>query len=302
MGTTDRAGTGSDLQAVLWMIVVAVLLTCMAVLVRLLENRVSSMDLSLYRAVTATCIYGLVLLRAKKSISCLVPQRLNFYAFRGMVLFLAQAAAYYALMNMHIAEATVLSATTPLFAAALAIPFFGNRLGVVGWIFILLGFVGIVLIKEPVYDLPSLVAPGLALVSAFLYASSLILNELAGPDESGTVIVYRTNLLIVPLGLIYTLTLGQEKDWVGIGASGVLIILAISVLAAIMQWCYAVSIKHSDASFVPVFEYLRVPLVAAAGYFFFQELLRPRFWIGTIMIGAGVALCTIYRVHKRARR
>jgi drug/metabolite transporter (DMT)-like permease len=119
MSPAHAAAGGSVALATVWVMGAAIGWTSMAVVVRYLEGRVPSWDISFYRALAAMLVgIGPMLWQKGRSFSSLLPKRGLFWAYfaRGLVIFTAQAMYYHALMHMPLADATVLNATAPIFS------------------------------------------------------------------------------------------------------------------------------------------------------------------------------------------
>jgi len=265
----------------LWLMGAAFAWTSMAVVVRYLEGRVPSWDVSFYRAIAALLVgAGPMLWQKGRSISALLPRRDLFfsYMFRGMVIFCAQAAYYHALMHMPLADATVLNATGPIFSALMAIFMLKERVGPDRWALIFLGFAGVVVIIRPGYrEVP--IEALLALGSAVLFALAAILNKRLVKIESGSSIVYGTNFFVAVCGLVFVLVGGVRPGWADLG-----IIALIGVAGACAQYCLSRALVHGDVSYVSPFEFLRVPLVAFAAWLLFGQVPPLIFGLGAAMI------------------
>lgn len=270
--------------------------TGMAVVVRYLEGRVPSWDLSFYRALTVILIgAGPMLWQRGGRIASLLPRRDLFwdYLLRGLVIFIAQAAYYYALMHMKLADATVLNATAPIFSVLLAIVMLGERVPPDRWLLILIGFAGVVVIIRPGFQTVTLEA-GLALLSAALFAMSAIMNKRMVTIESGTAIVYGTNFFVALCGLGVVLIWGVKPSWADLG-----VVALIGACGAAAQYCLSRALVHGDVSYLSPFEFTRVPMAAIAAWFLFDEPTTVIFVVGALMIFASVFLLVRRAVRAR---
>ncbi len=290
-----RATAGGSIPlATLWVVAAAIGWTSMAVVVRYLEGRVPSWDISFYRALAALVVgAGPMLWQKGRNISALLPRRDLFtaYLFRGSVIFVAQAMYYHALMYMPLADATVLNATGPIFSAVMAIVMLNERVGADRWLLILLGFAGVVVIVRPGYASVPFEAV-LALASAVLFGLSAILNKRLVKIESGTSIVYGTNFFVAVCGLFVVLFWGVRPGWEDLA-----VIVTVGLAGVIAQYCFSQALLYADVSYVTPFEFLRVPLVASAAWILFDQVPPVIFAAGAAMIFASV-----YLLARRAAR
>jgi len=294
MSPARGAASGSIALATLWVMGAALGWSSMAVVVRYLEGRVPSWDISFYRALTALLVgVGPMLWQKGRNFAALLPRPDLFtaYLLRGLVIFVAQAAYYHALMNMPLADATVLNATAPIFSVFLAIAMLGERVGVERWLLVLLGFAGVIIIIRPGYERVPVEAL-LALGSAALFALSSILNKRLVKVESGTSIVYGTNFFVALCGVGVVLVWGVRPTWADLG-----IVALIGVAGAVAQYCITRALSHGDVSYIAPFEFLRVPLVAFAAWMLFDQVPPLIFGLGAAMI-----FMSVFLLARRAAR
>jgi drug/metabolite transporter (DMT)-like permease len=259
----------------------------MPIIVRYLEGRVPSWDISFYRALVALVIgAGPMFFLKGRKFAALLPRRDLFggYLFRGIVIFTSQAIYYYALMHMPLADATVLNATVPIFSALMAIFLLKERVGPDRWALILLGFAGVVVIIRPGYQQVPIEAL-LALGSAVLFALASILNKRLVRIESGMSIVYGTNFFVAVCGLPVVLIWGVVPGWADLA-----IVSLIGVSGVIAQYCISRALSYGEVSYTAPFEFLRVPLVAFAAWMLFDQVPPLIFGVGAVMIFLSVFL------------
>lgn len=296
MIATRTAVGGSIALATLWALGASLGWTCMAIVVRFLEGRVPSWDLSFYRAVTVILIgIGPMLWHKGGRFSSLIPRRELVWSFvlRGFFIFAGQATYYYALMNMKLADATVLNTTAPIFSALLALLILGERVSAIRWLMIFVGFAGVVLIIQPGFQTVTVEA-GVALLSAVLFAMAAILNKQMVSTASGTDIVYGTNFFVAIFGIGAVLMWGVKPSWADLG-----IVALIGTCGALAQYCLSQALVYADVSYVSPFEFTRVPLAVAAGWFMFDEPTPVIFFAGAALIFASVYLLARNAARKR---
>lgn len=266
------------------MLTAVTLWTGVAIGVRTLEGRVPVTDLSFYRALTTVVIMLPLVLRAGRN-GHGRPMRnvFHWFALRGLLLFLAQSAYYFALTYLPIAEATVLNGTTPIFIAMLAGLFLGERIAAIRWIAIAMGFVGILIILRPGAAVIQ-VATVMALASAVIFACASAINKFLSRSEPASRIVGWTNVMVACFALIPFLYGGFVPAW-----SDVAWVAGIAIVGTGAQYSLARGIAAADASFAGPFEFLRVPFAAFAGLILFSEW--PDMWV---WIGTGVVFLSIF--------
>ncbi len=281
------------LQSALWMLLAVTLWTGVAVCVRNLEGRLPVSDLSFYRALLTVALMMPLVLRARRiGHGRPLPGVLPWFALRGLVIFAAQTCYYFGLTWLPIAEATVLSSTTPIFLAVLAGMFLGERIAPVRWLAIAIGFAGILVILRPGTATLQLAALT-ALASAALFGAASALNKFLSRTEPAGRIVGWTNLMVALFAALPFLW-----DTVLPGWSDLPWIAGIALLGAGAQYGLARGIAAADASFAGPFDFLRVPFSAVAGLILFAEWPDIWVWIGTGIVFAGIFGLTRERAPK----
>jgi drug/metabolite transporter (DMT)-like permease len=281
MSSARISAHGSVVLATLWTLGAALGWTAMAIIVRYLEGRVPSWDISFYRALTVILIgIGPMLWQGGLRVAALLPRRDLFWDFllRGAIIFVAQAMYYYALMHMKLADATVLNASAPIFSALLAIAMLGERVTSARWLLILIGFAGVVVIIQPGFQSLTLEA-GFAVFSAILFAMSGILNKRLVSVASGATIVYGTNFFVALCGLGVVFVWGVKPTW-----GDLAIVALIGVCGAVAQYCLSRALVHGEVSYISPFDFVRVPIAAIAAWFLFREPTPFAFGVGAVLI------------------
>ena len=194
-----------------------------------------------------------------------------------------------------IATASTLGFSSPIFLALLAGFVINERVGLVRWLVILIGFGGVMLITNPFDDSASW-AVVLPITCAFFVA----LRDLAirfVPSELPSLQVAFTNAWVVMLGGgVYSLFQG----W----GSAPLHWYLWFILLAIAMYCayvfYIIGTRLGELSFVGPFKYTSIVLAFGYGYLIWDERPTPVMLTGAaIIIASGIYL--IGHEKRRAR-
>lgn len=232
----------------------------------------------------------------------LLPRRLGWTALRSLMLTLMWVAYYTALPHVPLSLAAAAYYTLPIFIALFAAWFIGDRVGGAGWVAVLLGFVGILLILKPQADdfNPYALLP---VVSAVLYALAMILTRTRCRDEHPLVLSLSLNVSFVAVGSLATLLivawgpsvsqienspflLGQWTVMTG-GEWGVMCVLSIAVIVGSVG--AAIAYQSGPSSIVATFDFAYVAFAAAWGFLFFAEVPDPGALLGiALIVGGGV--------------
>lgn len=216
---------------------------------------------------------------------------------RGVIVTFAQFCFYYSLGVMAFATATTISYSNAIFMTALAVPILGERVGLVRWSAVLLGFVGVILVMNPGGDDFGLdaVAP---LAAAFFYALTGVTARKIDGDVPSPLI----NLYSVVAALFGAFALAFFAGGFSPIAStaDALWIVAIGMFGGTAVLCLVVSYRMTEQSNLAPFSYFGIPIAFVAGWLVFNEAPWSDLFPGAILIVAG-GLLVIWR-ERRLRR
>lgn len=190
-------------------------------------------------------------------------------------------------------ESHAVFAVCPLLIAALSGPMLGERLGLRGWLAILAGLVGVIIILQPGFGVFSPAAL-LPLAAASMFALYSVLTRKASARDSS----FNSLFWSGTIGAIIITAIGLPQweqmtplDW------GMTAIYALLALAAnyILIKCY----ETAEASVVQPFAYLQIVLVSIIGVVVYQETLETHVIVGAaIIIAAGLVTLATTRSVK----
>lgn len=260
------------------------------VLIRVLSDSLHTFQIVLFRAIIAIVLLLPWLLRAGPR--ALATTKWGMYGMRAIVAYVAMVCWFYALGRMVLADASALQFTMPLWAVILAVLFLGERAGLSRWVATLVGFAGALVIIRPGMIETNLAAIA-ALVSAALYSVGNIFIKALSRTENATAIAFLGFVYSLPLAVPLAVYFWQPTSW-----SDVPIIIAFGLATVGAQVSLARAMSLADASLLGPVDYLRLPVVAAFGFVFFDE--TPDLWTGA---GAVIIVAsTWYLTASEARR
>ncbi|PTE18599.1 EamA/RhaT family transporter, partial [Cereibacter changlensis JA139] len=153
------------------------------------------------------------------------------------------------------------------------------------------GFIGVMVIVRPGAGMID-PAAGLVLLAAAGYGLSLIMvKRLTGQCSPGAIVVWMI-LIQLPLGFLVSLT-----DWRPVSVSDAPWMLVAGVGALSAHFCQAQALKRLEASVVIPVDFLRVPMAAVVGYYFYGEAID--LWV---FLGGGIILLSNFQAVLSERR
>jgi drug/metabolite transporter (DMT)-like permease len=191
-----------------------------------------------------------------------------------------------------LATAVVLSQTSPLIAAALAIPMLGERVTARLWLFALLGFAGVVVVVRPAPELFgwSVLLP---LCSAATFAIYQILTRRVAAFEPAVPSLFYPSLVACALAFVVA-----PFVWIWPSPAHAAILLVHGSLCGLAHLLIIKALTLSTVSLTAPFGYLGLIWAAGLAIVVFDEQLD----LGTIVGGTLIALSGILIAREAVTR
>ena len=252
-----------------------------AVLVRLLSGDVHPVVMAFTRAAFgALAILPWILRRP----GIMKTSRHWLHALRATLKLGSLVALFAALGSAPLATVTAIGFAAPLFVTVGAWMFFRESPQIVRIGGALLGFAGIVILLRPTGSEMN-VALIYALISALLIGTIQLMLKYMGKTEKADTLVAWNLILTVPIALVPAIwfwTTPTPTEWMLLGLQG--------ALGAGNQFLATKAFQLADASLVAPIDFLRLPFVAIAAFFFFGEVSDQATWIGAGLILVAVLM------------
>ncbi len=272
-----------------WMILANVFFTMMNTLIREL-----SADYGIFQLLFVRSLFGLVfvlLMVWPAGIRSLKTTRPSLQVVRGMLGFTAMYFWFFAVTNMPLAEATAINFSAPVFAAVLIAVFLGERMRARRWTATALGFVGMLIVLRPGLAEFS-PATGAALCASMLMAvGAMVVKLVARTDHPNSVVLY------VPLFLSVFAFIPALLNWTPPTGPDLAVMTLLGLVGTLAHHCWVRAFAVTEATAVLPYDFVRLPMMALAGYALYAELPDLWTWIGaTVILGSSV-----YMAHRESR-
>lgn len=222
------------------------------------------------------------------------------HALRSVFNLATMITFYFALKMMPLADTMAITFATPLFLTALSVVLLREQVGWRRWSAVIVGFVGVLLILQPSGEG---VAAGalLALVSAFLYALTLITSrQLSTTEPSHTILFYYSVGVLTMTGLAGLLgesDLLPSWQWAPLRATDLWIFALVGVAGSFGQYFLNQAFRYGEVSFLAPIEYTGLLWGILYGLVLWGEVPS---WI--MLAGAAiVAGSSLYIAQREAR-
>jgi drug/metabolite transporter (DMT)-like permease len=221
---------------------------------------------------------------------------------RGAVLLVAYTTYFMSLPALPLAQAISLFFTAPLIITMLSGPLLGERVTLQGWLAVIVGFIGVLIILQPGSDVFEPAAL-LSLVSAATYALAMVIARRVGGTEPATVMsFYQNGVYLIgaaaAAGIFNALDVARPshpsleflvRPWLMPSAWDLTLMAACGVIAAFGMFLLTHAYRLARASLVTVFEYTGMIWGPLWGFVFFGEIPSWATITGTVLIiAAGI--------------
>jgi len=272
-------------------------LTLMVVIA--VAGREAARELSVFQIMLLRSTLGMAMLwplvRSAGGLSAVRTGQLPQHALRNAVHYAAQYGWFVALTLIPLAQVVSIEFTMPIWSAALAVLFLGERMSGRKWFAVLLGLVGVAVIVRPgagELDAGQLIA----LASALGFAVSVVLVKSLTRTDAAVAISFWMLVIQSVIGLVPALMVWQ---WPSAQVWGWVVVVAFC--GTYSHYCFARAMQHADATVVVPMDFLRVPLTALVGWLAYAERVDLFTALGVGLILAGNVL-NLVRWPSRAWR
>ena len=276
----------SVLNGIGLMIIATVLFSVMHASIKYMSSSLHPFEIAFFRN-----LFGLIVIAPwfiRYGLEPLKTKKIKLHLARSFFNVIAMLSFFYSLSIAPLADVASLAFTAPLFASILAVVFLKEIIGIKRIIAIILGFIGAIIVIDPVY---SSINNGhiLTLLSASVWSVSLIIIQILGRTESSVTLTSYMVIIMIPLSGIAALFYWETPT---INDLIFLVIIGISGTAA--QMLLAQALRQGDTSIIMPFDFLKLIWAVGIGYLFFFEVPSLNTWLGSIII----FLSTLYIAYR----
>ena len=269
------------LLAAVWVLGSAASFTLMIVAVREVSTTMSSFQILSFRSIVGI------------PIMCVVAWHMGFRNIRSrrpamqigrnVVHFGGQWCWVIGVTLLPLAHVTALDFTMPMWTAAIAILFLGEKAKSHRMFALAMGFAGVLVMLRPGLEI---VSEGvlIVLIGAVFYGASNVMMKSLLSDDAPWVIVFWMQLIQLPLSLLPAIF---WFDWVWPDWSDAPWLLSIGVTGITAHFCIARAFQLADATVCIPVDFVRLPLAALMGWLFYMEGVSIWVMVGALLIFGG---------------
>lgn len=225
------------------------------------------------------------------SLGYILPKGINplgnnrkFLLLRGVFGVTALSLFFITVQNIPLASAVTIQYLSPIFTAIIAIFILGEKMRKVQWLFFLVAFLGIGLLKG-FDDRVSLFYLILGILSAFFAGAAYNCIRMVKDTDHPLVVVLYFPMVATPIMLVLS-----YFNWVSPVGWEWAIILLLGIFTQIGQVFMTLALQLEKANIVASLKYLGSLYALAYGYFLFDETYDWISLVGILLILSGVLL------------
>jgi len=209
--------------------------------------------------------------------------------YRGLVGVTSMILFFWGIHYISIGSAVTLRYVSPIFAGILAVLFLSEVIKPIQWLFFLMAFAGVYLIKS--YD-PSGSSFGVFLVlsAAFFSAVVYILISKIGKGDHPVVVVHYFMLIATLVGGV-----GSFFSWKTPSYEDLLLLSSLGLFGFFGQLFMTKAFQNAEAHMVAPFKYVEVLFTLVFGVFVLRETYDFYHLLGTFFVIFGLALNVWYK-------
>jgi len=279
-----------NLKGIALLMLASFVLALMALLIKLLGQRIHITQILLVRQVGMMVMVAPAILRNFPG--SLRSERPGLQLIRVFCALVAMLFGFTAVIHMPLADATAIFFAKSFFVTIFAIFFLAESVGVYRWSAVLIGFFGVLIMLQPGTDNFSLYGLASLVGAAGAAGVMILLRMLSRSDSADTIMAYGSlgvGLVMIFPG-IYFWQQPTNAEW--------LLLAALAVVSYFGLRCNIFAYKYGEASLLASLDYVRLLWATLFGFLVFDQFPGPSIWLGAAVVIAA-AIFTIYRETRR---
>lgn len=272
----ESAPPPSTARGIVYMLLAVSSWAAMIVLVRALSAQYTSFEILFLRTLVGLAI--LAPLFRNTGLSGLRTKRMPLHLLRGLFAYFGMLGLFVGIGEIPMADVVALSFTQPIFIVVTASLFFAERFTKIRGLATAGGFLGVLVIVRPGMQEIGF-GTAIVLASAISYAASNICIKKLMATETSQATTAWVNIVMCPLAAV-----PAAFFWVPPEMSDIPLLVGVGVTGTMGVWFVSRAYAHAEIGAVVPLDFLRLPMVAVAGWLLFDETTDRWTVIGALMI------------------
>lgn len=236
-----------------------------------------------------------LVLAPRYSIGLVQTQRRGLVVFRACTLVMASLFVGLALKRMPLAETTAISFLAPMLVVLFAKPLLGEKIGLLGWLAAVGGFMGVLLIARPGSGL-DVWGVVFALLAVLANAAYQILSRVLASTERAVTLLFYTALAG---SIVFGLALPWFWDNKVPSHLELLLFLGMGACGGLGHYLFTLAYQYAPASLLAPVLYIQLIWAALLGWVIFDSTPDHMSILGmSIVAGSGLLIALKSRLIK----
>ncbi|NKB19932.1 MAG: EamA family transporter [Alphaproteobacteria bacterium] len=288
--SASSARLSPAIQGALWTVIASFCVVAFTAIGKYLTAEMSVPMITFFR-----CVFGVLFIVpwvTRVGLAGLATRRPVLLIARGINTLIGLYCVFFAVALIPLADVVAIQYSKPIFASLAAVLILREIMYGARWRALIIGFVGMLIIIRPGFaewNIGVLFALGAMAAGAFTTISVKLMTRTEPPDR---IVAY--TLVVMTIGSAVPAILSWQTPTL----EQLLWLVLLGGLATGFQRCVARAYAAADATVVLPFEFIRLLIAVAFGFFIFGEALDGWTWAGGTVIFAA----SMYVVHAEAKR
>ncbi|MGH6892613.1 MAG: DMT family transporter [Dongiaceae bacterium] len=208
--------------------------------------------------------------RSDGGVAALRTRRPIEHILRALCSAIELLAFYIAISLIPLPTAMSIVSASPIFGTLLGVIFLRERLRFGGWLAIMAGFIGMLLVVQPEEGVDSFYGTVAVITSVVLWSTAqLLARRLSSTESNHSILFYYAIVGTVSLGL------AMPFFWVHPSVLQWAALAAVGMLGCLGQYCLIMAFRYAPLSLVAPFEYSALIWASLYGWLFWGDVLGP---------------------------
>lgn len=220
-------------------------------------------------------------------------KRAPMHVFRGLSSLICWGLYYYSFTRLDMATGTVLSFTNVMFTTMLAGVLLGERVDRWRWTGTIVGLVGVAVMLRPGAQVDWIGAAA-AIGAAIAWCGITVTSRMLTTTETTKTVLAWVGLVTFSGVLPFAI-----HAWVPLNLGDMALMLLVAIVCPGIIFLVTEALRAGEASAIAPFQYLRIVVVAVAGWVLYGEVPDLFGWIGAAIILGGAMVVTIAEARRK---
>ena len=266
------------ISARIWMLLAVISFCVMAIAVKELDRQIGINQIIFFRSIIGLMVIGGVVCLKKKKLQY---NNLKLHFARNLFHLIGQYGWILGIQYMSLTEVTAIEFTVPIWTAIIAALFLKERLTWNKILGIVLGFIGILVIVQPGFQLINSYTV-IVVLSAISYGIAHSMTKALTKTNNAISIVFLMCVIQTPIALVLAF-----KEWIWSDAVDYGWLLIVGSCATFAHYCMTMAFKKAEVSQMIILDYFRLPILLVCGMLWYKEQFEALmvFGGGCIILG-----------------